>query len=874
MTVSLSGPAEALPPGLLIPAAGPLLGLSASPYPGLRSFGREEADTFFGRQDQTVKLLQKLQQARFLAVVGSSGCGKSSLVRAGLIPALEAGFLTDAGSRWRFAEMRPGSHPLSGLALSLLAPDALRTAGTADADAASFLLATLRRGPLGLVEALRDRPLPEKTNLLLLLDQFEEIFRFRQQGDSDEADAFVALLIATAAQRDAPVYVVFTMRSDFLGDCAVFTGLPEAINESQFLTPRLTREQCRLAIEGPARVFGGRVDPALSNHLLNEMGTDSDQLPLLQHALMRMWGRARTRTGSEMPVITLDDYAAVESLADALSDHADEALAELDDAGQQVAQVFFRRLTERGPGGRDTRRAARLSELAADAAVSDAQAAAVVDVFRGEGRSFLMPPAEVPLTPDTVVDITHESLIRQWQRLQGWVAQEDASAVRYRRLCETAWLWTAGQAAPWGMPDLGDALKWKEEEKPTPAWASRYGSGEEFARAMAFLDASVAHWEAACRREEEAQARDKRAEAASREVEKRRAEARRLRRFGLVVSVLACLAIGLAVYAGVKTLEANAQRADANRQRLIAQAQTADANRQRSIAQAQTATAQQQYQDNLHNYRVALANQKAALYSQKLAEESRRQALKDQARALASAQVAAASAKRAAASEVKARKSADYALRLVSKVAATRKIALAERDVAKRQLALARQALSREYLALRSSAITYSANNAYFLSIAQDGTAVLNETKEGATQKNSVSLKGDASPVTFTGFSPDSRWIVVAHQSGVVYLYETPRGRKIHTLRGHTGPVRKAAFSPDGRLLATASDDGTAKIWNIASGQLLHTYGDRAASKQAAPVINVQFSADGATIETTDTLGKTFVWNTRTGAFKSTFAAQ
>ena len=610
MTLSLSRAADVLPSGVLTPAAGPLLGLSASPYPGLRSFGRDEADTFFGRQDQTVKLLQKLQQARFLAVVGSSGCGKSSLVRAGLIPALEAGFLTDAGSRWRFAEMRPGSHPLTGLALSLLAPDALGRAGEsgeADADAPSFLLAALRRGPLGLVEALRDRPLPEKTNLLLLVDQFEEIFRFRQQGDSDEADAFVALLVATAAQRDAPVYVVFTMRSDFLGDCAVFTGLPEAINESQFLTPRLTREQCRLAIEGPARVFGGRVDPALSNHLLNEMGTDSDQLPLLQHALMRMWGHARTRTGSEMPVITLDDYAAVESLADALSDHADEALAGLDGAGQAVAQVFFRRLTERGPGGRDLRRPVRLSDLAAVAGVSEAQAAAVVDVFRGEGRSFLMPPSDVPLAPDTVVDITHESLIRQWKRLQGWVAQESASAVRYRRLCETAWLWTAGQAAPWGMPDLGDALTWKEEEKPTPAWALRYGSPEDFARALAFLEASAAHWEVACRHEEEAQARDKRAEEASREVEKRRAEARRLRRFGFVVSALACLAIGLAVYAGMQDREADRQRNQATQERRFAEAQTADAKKQRSVAEAQTADAKKQ-RDALEQQYLKISN--------------------------------------------------------------------------------------------------------------------------------------------------------------------------------------------------------------------------------------------------------------------------
>jgi hypothetical protein len=120
--------------------------------------------------------------------------------------------------------------------------------GSEEADktiAAGLLEATLRRGPLGVVEAMRDTPIPADTNLLILVDQFEEIFRFEREGGRDEADAFVSLLLATAAQREAPVYVVVTMRSDFFGDCAIFDGLPEALNESQYLTPRLTCQRRR-----------------------------------------------------------------------------------------------------------------------------------------------------------------------------------------------------------------------------------------------------------------------------------------------------------------------------------------------------------------------------------------------------------------------------------------------------------------------------------------------------------------------------------------------------------------------------------------------------------------------------------------------------
>jgi len=221
-----------------VDAAAPVPGLSEAPYPGLRPFRQDESDIFFGREEQTDALLGKLRRSRFLAVVGPSGCGKSSLVRAGMIAALEAGFLTDAGSRWRFAEMRPGGHPLARLARALLAPLALSPRhAQAGPEAAPWLEALLRRGPLGLVEALHETALPPGTNLLLLVDQFEEIFRFRREGSADEADAFVALLLATAQKPEVPVYVVLTMRSDYLGDCALFTGLPEAMNESQFRRP-------------------------------------------------------------------------------------------------------------------------------------------------------------------------------------------------------------------------------------------------------------------------------------------------------------------------------------------------------------------------------------------------------------------------------------------------------------------------------------------------------------------------------------------------------------------------------------------------------------------------------------------------------------
>ena len=385
-------------------------------------------------------MLARLEDHRFLAVVGTSGCGKSSLVRAGLIPALEQGFLSDAKPNWRIAVMSPGSAPFDNLTTALLGEAALgRERQSASQQAASLLQATLRRGPLGLVEAVAESHLPEDTNLLLVVDQFEEIFRYRKQTQNvNDADAFVNLLLASAQSRqsDVPIYVVITMRSDFLGDCALFTGLPEAINDSQFLTPRLTRDQYRSAIVEPALVAGGQLDDALVNQLLNDLRGEPDQLPVLQHALMRMWTLAGDNVLKR--ALTLDDYKAVGGLAGALSKHCDEISNELNPEQQRIAEVMFRALCERSSEQRDTRHPAKLGEVAAIAGVDVEAVIPVVDAFRDMGRNFLMPPLPIALDAETTLDISHESLIRQWQTLNTWVAAEAESARQYQRLEDVA----------------------------------------------------------------------------------------------------------------------------------------------------------------------------------------------------------------------------------------------------------------------------------------------------------------------------------------------------------------------------------------------------------------------------------------------------
>ena len=424
-----------------------------------------------------------------------------------------------------------------------------------------MLQATLRRGPLGLVEAVAESHLPEDTNLLLVVDQFEEIFRYRKQTQNvNDADAFVNLLLASAQsqQSEVPIYVVITMRSDFIGDCALFTGLPEAINDSQFLTPRLTRDQYRSAIVEPALVAGGQLDDALVNQLLNDLRGEPDQLPVLQHALMRMWTLAGDNVLKR--ALTLDDYKEVGGLAGALSKHCDEILNELNPEQQRIAQVMFRALCERSSEQRDTRRPVKLGEVAAIAGVDVEAVIPVVDAFRDTGRNFLMPPLPIALDAERTLDISHESLIRQWQTLNTWVEAEAESARQYQRLEDAAKRrQQRGGAELWRGVDLENARVWKEDEKPTEAWAARYGDAYQLA--MDFLEASEAEEEKQRREHERAYQRELEQARELAEVQRTRAEeqaaraaeqaraASRLRAITMVIGVLLLVTISVAIYA-------------------------------------------------------------------------------------------------------------------------------------------------------------------------------------------------------------------------------------------------------------------------------------------------------------------------------------
>jgi WD40 repeat protein len=461
-----------------------------NPYPGLRPFEIEEQHLFFGRDEQIAELVRRLECNRFVAVVGVSGGGKSSLVRAGLIPALERGSVGEAAARWRRVVSRPGGAPFANLA------DALSKAGL---DASG-----LRSSSLGLVQVARQ--LPREETLLVVVDQFEELFRYKdcepfteqssrsREEASSEAAEFVQLLLA-ASRQQPPIYLVLTMRSEYLGDCAEFRDLPETLNNCQYLVPRLTRDQRKQAIEGPL----GRtaIAPSLVQRILNDAGDEPDQLPVLQHALMRTWRQWQESDPKGERGIQLQDYEAppIGGMKHALERHAEELLGK-DPEQIAIAQTVFKRLT--AGTRRERRNPARLGELwelcGAESEQQRALVNTVIDRFR-KGEATFLTPREGDLAPEQYIDITHESLIREWGRLRGWVEDETEARKTFMRIYEDARLYEAGDADLWRDPKLQLTLEWWREKQPVPAWVrhilGRESSGEQGVKtARDFLEKS------------------------------------------------------------------------------------------------------------------------------------------------------------------------------------------------------------------------------------------------------------------------------------------------------------------------------------------------------------------------------------------------
>jgi WD40 repeat protein/energy-coupling factor transporter ATP-binding protein EcfA2 len=766
-----------------------------NPFPGLRAFEEEEDILFFGREKQIDELLRKLRTSRFLAIIGSSGSGKSSLVKSGLLPSLHSGLMSGVGSQWRIALFRPGNDPIGQLSEALSKNGILRDDQDPEDLETNIAIneTILRRSNLGLIETYKQSGLDKRNNLLVLVDQFEELFRFsKYEKDAKEGKrdsiAFINMLLKASEQKEYPIYVVFTMRSDFLGDCTEFRGLPEAINEGQYLVPRMTREERRDAITGPVAVGGATITPALLNRLLNDVGDNPDQLPILQHALMRTWDVWRKKKEPDA-AIDIEDYENIGTITEALSQHAEEAYAELtSDKERQICEKIFKELTDKGGLTHGIRRPRLLSELSAAAGVSIEEVVRVIDVFRKPGRGFLVPAQPAPLNPDSIIDISHESLMRVWKRLIVWLSEEEESAQVYLHLCEAVNLYETGKGGLWRDPELQIAIKWKTEQNTNAAWASRYNP--YYDKVIFFLEHSKQQRDLEIKHKEELQ----------------KQRLRMTRRVSMVVSVIALIAFLAAILAFQKEGEANKAKVLAENKKKEALVQKAIADQNKEIALTQKGIALAAKDSAEKSEEFALAQQKLAEEQKALALEQKNIAVQQTVEATKQKNRADSEAYIANLNEIMAENSAKLAKRNEEK-------AQREKDTSSRlkDLAESKNMAYHAIILLNEAKYDQSlqmALKAYQLNKNSGGPAQNNDIYNSLHQnwirsinnKNAVAYH--SSPVRSIVGIPHSPFLYSGDENGVLFSWQYDHGilkpKNSYNLKRE---IRSLSVSPDGKYL-------------------------------------------------------------------------
>ena len=428
------------------------------PYPGLRAFDTGDARYFAGRDEDIDALVGRVRRGRFLAVLGASGSGKSSLVRAGLIPALKAGRVL--GSKgWKIALISPGSRPLEALARGAKDLGAAVEANAFVSDPAALQLAIGR--------ALATEPTDQRA--VLVVDQFEELFTLAT--DEVERRAVIRNLVHAATSPDDRLTVILTMRSDFYPRLAVHDELRALVSECQYLVGPISATNLRQAIETPARLAGLEIEPGIARTIVEDVAENPGALPLVSHAMYELWRRRRGRE------LTLSGYAECGGVEGSIARRADDVYSTLDPSEGVVAREILLRLTQPGEGTEDTRRRAGREEILS----TGPDRAKIERVIGALSEARLLIGTADPGSGEPVLEVGHEALIRAWPRLRGWISEDREGLRLLRRLTDSAGEWNRGKRDPSLLYQGAQLAVWRE--RPREGLNHLEGS---------FLDESVA----------------------------------------------------------------------------------------------------------------------------------------------------------------------------------------------------------------------------------------------------------------------------------------------------------------------------------------------------------------------------------------------
>lgn len=820
---------------------GPAVPLAArddvSPYRGLQTFDEEDATLFFGREGDVQAILEQLKASSFLAVLGPSGSGKSSIVRAGVIPALRRGTLAGS-SRWLIAIVRPGSRPLESLATRLVELDPReamqRTVDELERDERTLHLA----GALALARE------PEANRIVWIIDQAEELFAL--DPDQEQRTKFIANLVYAASIPGGSALAILTLRADFYERCAAYPALAALLARHQYLVAPMDEEDLRAAIEEPARAVGLEFESGLVDTILEDVGTEPGTLPLLEHALLELWERRRGG------MLTLEAYRESGGVQGAIAQRAETIYNAFDVPRQAIVRQVLLRLTQPGSGTEDTRRRATLSEVAGRAE----EVELVETVVRDLADARLLTTSADPQTGERWVDVSHEALIRGWPRLQRWL-DEDRTALRvHRRITEAAEEWARfgrDDGALYRGTRLAEASEWQIANDALPNDLERE-----------FLAASVA----------------------LQDLEHARRE--RLRRRVTIASLAAAIIfLLLAAFSGLQRQVALEQSAAAEEQRKVAVAERTRAEAQRQVALARQLIAQAGSQHTPPDRALLLTLEANRLSS---AADVRGGLFSTLERSNPDRTYLFADAAQAALAfspdgQTIASGGSDGKLLLWDVASRKRMDELLQKDGVPvvsiafspdgRTLASGASDGSISFwdVATRAKlgAIQAQTNSVRSLAFSPDGETVAAGGTEGVSMWSfeDQALIGD--PLATTGpayciaFSPDLKTLASGVDRGGTVLWDLVGRASIANLGGSASsgdlnfdvPITSVAFSPDGATLVSVDAFGAIELWDVTGRSLLY----QLPQQHADLVSSVAFSSDGKILASGGSDGSIALWD-------------
>ncbi|MBB6458867.1 WD40 repeat domain-containing protein [Flammeovirga kamogawensis] len=442
-----------------------------NPFLGLQPFTRDKSYLYFGRQKHVNEVVDKLVENRFSAVLGKSGIGKSSFIFCGIFPLLETKLNHDIYT------FTPGTiGPLVKL---------INTLFNYESDQVKKQI--FQNLLVDVTTFFDYYKVNNETVPVLYVDQFEELFSYdnRDGSMSLEIVKFVELLVVLTKTDKVQFHVLLTMRSDFIGNCADYPALTKCINQSQFLIPQMSMEEKKEAIINPLKYVDVEITEDLLQLIQEELGNKQDQLPSMQHAMMRTFEVWRKEQLIAEPVST-KHYTAVGGIKNSLSIHANEIFNTLNDDEKLICEKLFRSITTINKEGKGIRNPSSLERIMQIIGVKEEEKILnVITTFRKKDRAFLQPREHVEISSNSVIDITHESLMRSWELLKEWTVKETESIKRYVKLAEDAQDFQKGSRSRLRQPELQISLNWRESQQPTYEWGVRYHSS--FERTMEFL---------------------------------------------------------------------------------------------------------------------------------------------------------------------------------------------------------------------------------------------------------------------------------------------------------------------------------------------------------------------------------------------------